>query len=80
MKDKESKEPFHCNLGVASKILDLAISPQFNMTVYPGTGTVDGVHGDHIILAPPYIITKKDVDDIVKVVSSVVHLVFNNIK
>lgn len=80
VKFKESKEPFHLNMGIASQILDLAISPPFNMTVYPGTGTVDGVHGDHIILAPPYVITKKDVDHIVKVVSSVVHLVFNNIK
>nr|ATI20222.1 putative aminotransferase [Juglanconis oblonga] len=80
VKAKESKEPFHLNMGIASKILDMAISPQFNMTVYPGTGTVDGVHGDHIILAPPYIITKKDVDHIIKVVSSVVHLVFKHIK
>lgn len=49
------------------------------MTVYPGTGTVDGVLGDHIILAPPYIVSKKDVDFIVKVISGVIHKVFNDI-
>lgn len=49
------------------------------MTVYPGTGTVDGVRGDHIILAPSYLVTEKDVDHIVKVVSNVVGIVFNKI-
>jgi adenosylmethionine-8-amino-7-oxononanoate aminotransferase len=49
------------------------------MTVYPGTGTVDGIYGDHIILAPSYMITKKDVNHIVKVISAVVHNVFNSI-
>jgi len=55
------------------------MSPEFNMTVYPGTGTVDGVLGDHIMLAPPYIVSKKDVDFIVKVISRVIHKVFNDI-
>lgn len=79
VKDKMTKEPFDSKLGVAQKILDLAISPPFNMTVYPGTGTVDGVRGDHIIIAPSYIVTEKDVDHIVKVISAVVHIIFNNI-
>ncbi|TVY94565.1 putative aminotransferase [Lachnellula willkommii] len=79
VKDKGTKEPFDPKLGVAQKILDLAISPPFNMTVYPGTGTVDGVRGDHIMLAPPYIILKEDVDHIVKVISDVVYYVFKEI-
>lgn len=79
VKDKATKQPFEPELGVAQKIHDLAISPAFNMTVYPGTGTVDGVRGDHIILAPSYLITEKDVDHIVNVVSAVVHNVFNKI-
>jgi len=79
VKDKVTKEPFDPKLGVAQKILDLAISPAFNMTVYPGTGTVDGVCGDHIILAPSYIVKEEDVDHIVKVVSAVVHNVFKTI-
>ena len=79
MVNKVTKEPFDPKLGLARKIVDLAISPKFNMTIYPGTGTVDGVKGDHIIIAPPFIIKKKDVDYIVKVVSAVVHDVFNKI-
>lgn len=79
VKDKVTKEPFDPKLGVAHKIKDLAFSSRFNMTVYSGTGTVDGVRGDHIIIAPSYLVTQKDVDYIVKVVSAVVHIVFNEI-
>ena len=79
MKDKATKEPFDPKVGVAQKILDLAISPPFNMTVYPGTGCVDGVRGDHIILAPSYNVTKKDVEHIVATVSNVIHTVFSEL-
>ena len=33
---------------------------------YPMGGTIDGVHGDHVLLAPPFIITPQDVDAIVE--------------
>lgn len=49
------------------------------MTVYPGTGTADGLRGDHIILAPTYYVKKEDINHIVKVLSAVIHIVFNNI-
>ncbi|KUI52547.1 hypothetical protein VP1G_10474 [Cytospora mali] len=77
VKDKTTKDPFDPEKRIAQKILDLAISPPFNMTVYPGTGTVDGVNGDHIILAPSYLVTKDDVDHIVEVVSNVIKKVFS---
>ena len=32
--------------------------------VYPGTGTADGILGDHILLTPPFIITEEHVDEI----------------
>ena len=79
VKDKETKEPFNSKLGVSRGIVDLAKSPEFNMTFYPGTGTVDGVNGDHIIIAPPFIVTEQDVDHIVKVVSAVIDRIFNEI-
>ncbi|MDQ2942740.1 MAG: aspartate aminotransferase family protein, partial [Candidatus Dormibacteraeota bacterium] len=33
---------------------------------YPGGGTIDGRHGDHILLAPPYIVRADDIDEIVR--------------
>ncbi len=33
--------------------------------VYPMGGTIDGRHGDHVLLAPPYIVTGEEIDAIV---------------
>jgi adenosylmethionine-8-amino-7-oxononanoate aminotransferase len=35
------------------------------LMVYPMGGTVDGVRGDHVLLAPPFIITASEVDMVV---------------
>ena len=32
---------------------------------YPAGGTVDGHIGDHILLAPPYIVSESQIDEIV---------------
>ena len=79
VKDTETKEPFNSKLGVSQQIVDLAKSPKFNMTFYPGAGTVDGVNGDHIIIAPPFIVREDDIDYIVKVVSAVIEIIFKEI-
>ncbi|TVY44146.1 putative aminotransferase [Lachnellula subtilissima] len=79
VKDKETKEPFDPKLGVAQKVHDTAISAPFNMTMYPGTGTVDGFAGDHIILAPTYMVTKEDIERIAKVTLEVVSKVFESL-
>ncbi|KAH6719996.1 pyridoxal phosphate-dependent transferase [Leptodontidium sp. MPI-SDFR-AT-0119] len=76
VKDKETKEPFDLKMGIAQKVHDTAISAPFNMTMYPGTGTFDGISGDHVILAPPYTITQADAEYIAQVTSDVVHRVF----
>jgi len=36
------------------------------LMVYPMGGTIDGVHGDHVLLAPPFISTAADIDEIVE--------------
>lgn len=78
VKDKRTKEPFDPKLAVSQKILELAISPPFNMTLFPGAGSVDGVKGDHIIIAPPFNITDTDVKLIVTTVAFVINKVFSN--
>ena len=35
-----------------------------DVMIYPMGGTIDGVHGDHILIAPPFIITAADVETI----------------
>jgi len=43
------------------------------MTVYPGAGSVDGVRGDHILLAPSFRLTEQDINHIVEVISNVIY-------
>lgn len=57
----------------------MAFSPGFNLAIYYGGSAGYRYHIDRIIIAPPFIIKKKQVDHIVEVVSKVVHIVCNEI-
>jgi adenosylmethionine-8-amino-7-oxononanoate aminotransferase len=50
------------------------------MTLYPGTGTADGVRGDHVIIAPTYIVTEEDVEHIAQTASDVIYQVFEMLR
>jgi len=54
VKDKSTREPFPKEAGIAEKIRQAALEK--NVLLYPGQGCVDGVRGDHVLLAPPFII------------------------
>jgi adenosylmethionine-8-amino-7-oxononanoate aminotransferase len=30
--------------------------------IYPGSGSIDGVKGDHFIVAPPFVITEAELE------------------
>ena len=62
--DRETKMPFDPALRVSARIK--AESFERGLLVYPGSGTVDGRRGDHVLLAPPYIVTDAEVDVIVE--------------
>jgi hypothetical protein len=49
----------------------------FNISIYPGTGTADGVNGDHIMLSPAYNVTSEDVHRIVNTTVSVIKTFFD---
>jgi adenosylmethionine-8-amino-7-oxononanoate aminotransferase len=79
VKDKKMKTPFSSKLCVAHRLHELAISPPHNMTIYPGTGTCDGVSGDHIMLCPAYIVTREHIELICQKTSDVVHEFFSKL-
>jgi adenosylmethionine-8-amino-7-oxononanoate aminotransferase len=58
VKDKETREPFPKDAGIAEKIC--AASLEKNVLTYPTQGCVDGMRGDHILLAPPFILTAEE--------------------
>jgi adenosylmethionine-8-amino-7-oxononanoate aminotransferase len=64
VKDKKTKEPFSPDLKYNGRIVEKCF--ENGLLVYPGTGTVDGVRGDHIQVAPPLIIKKNEIDTIMK--------------
>ncbi len=39
---------------------------------YPGSGSVDGVRGDHVLIAPPFVITEGEMDEVVGVLRQAV--------
>ncbi|WP_175834888.1 aspartate aminotransferase family protein [Burkholderia anthina] len=45
---------------------------QRGLMVYPMGGTIDGVHGDHILIAPPFICTAQQIDTIVERLSGAI--------
>ena len=63
VKDKQTKEPFDPRNKIFQKIKRNALD--LGLMVYPGGGTIAGVYGDHILLAPPFVINKKQINEIV---------------
>ena len=62
VKDKTNREPFPKEAGVAEKIRQGAL--ERDALVYPGQGTVDGVRGDHVLIAPPFIVNEMECEQI----------------
>ncbi|MBZ9966458.1 aspartate aminotransferase family protein [Mesorhizobium sp. BR1-1-2] len=61
--DRSAKAPFDPRLKVHARIKSEAM--QRGLMVYPMGGTVDGRAGDHVLLAPPFIVDDSTVDIIV---------------
>jgi adenosylmethionine-8-amino-7-oxononanoate aminotransferase len=53
--DKKTKEPFAVDKNFAGRVGQLAA--QRGVLVYPMQGSVDGISGDHVLVAPPAVIT-----------------------
>ncbi len=57
--DKKTKEPFPADMAFSGKVA--AAAAKRGLLVYPMQGTVDGVSGDHILLAPPAVINTGEI-------------------
>lgn len=62
--DRASKAPFDPELKLNARVKREAMAR--GLMVYPMGGTVDGVAGDHVLLAPPFIIDGPAVEAIVE--------------
>jgi adenosylmethionine-8-amino-7-oxononanoate aminotransferase len=58
VKQKETRQPFPKDAGICEKIKQAALEK--NVLLYPGQGCVDGVRGDHVLLAPPFTVKPEE--------------------
>src|SRR5262249_42560508 len=58
VKDKNTREPFPRESNIAERMRGAAF--QRGVLTYPGQGCVDGVLGDHLLLAPPFVVTAEE--------------------
>ena len=61
--DRATKQVFDPALKINERVRTEALAR--GLATYPMAGTIDGTRGDHVILAPPYIVTAADIDTIV---------------
>lgn len=63
VQDRETKRPFDPSRMIHKSLKKEAFNA--GLACYPMGGTVDGVSGDHILLAPPFIMDESHIDEIV---------------
>ena len=73
--NRSTKEPFPKKLNIAGKIKKQALD--IGLICYPMQGTVDGSKGDHILIAPPFIINENQINEISTKLKSTIDMVCN---
>jgi adenosylmethionine-8-amino-7-oxononanoate aminotransferase len=68
--DRDTKKPFDLNLRLYAQVKREAMAR--GLMIYPMGGTVDGSAGDHVLLAPPFIVDEPLVDTIVERLSDAI--------
>ena len=63
VKDRDSKAPFDPTLQINTILKRVAM--ENGLMCYPMGGTIDGRRGDHVLLAPPFIVSEDEIDQIV---------------
>jgi adenosylmethionine-8-amino-7-oxononanoate aminotransferase len=61
--ERDTKRPFAASQNLALEIKRAAMA--HGLLCYPSKGSADGVQGDHVLLAPPFIATDADLEEIV---------------
>jgi len=61
--DRVTKQPFDPGQRLNAKVKQRAM--ENGLLCYPMGGTIDGVRGDHVLLAPPFIVTEAHLDELV---------------
>jgi hypothetical protein len=63
VEDRATKKPFDPKLRMHARVKRKAM--QAGLMCYPMGGAIDGVQGDHVLLAPPFIVEEAQLDELV---------------
>ena len=63
MQDRQTKATFDPAKKLHARIKARAFAN--GLLCYPMGGTIDGLHGDHVLLAPPFIASEAEIETIV---------------
>lgn len=74
VEDRETKQAFSPERGINKKIKSAAF--EAGLICYPMGGTIDGVNGDHVLLAPPFILDDSHIAEITDKLSTAFGRVF----
>ncbi len=72
--DRTTRTPFDPARGIAEAVKQAALDR--GLGIYPCVGTLDGMRGDHVIVAPPYTVTDAELTEIVDRLGEAVDAVF----
>lgn len=75
VQDKETREPFDPALKLHARVKAAAM--EAGLMCYPMGGTLDGRRGDHILLAPPFIMEEQQVHELVDKLELALNTLFN---
>jgi adenosylmethionine-8-amino-7-oxononanoate aminotransferase len=75
VKDKATRSPFPREDNIAGRIFQAAMDE--GVLTYPTQGCVDGTKGDHILLAPPFVITAEECHIAARAIAAAIEKVFS---
>ena len=70
VEDRATKKPFDPKLRMHARVKRKAM--QAGLMCYPMGGAIDGVQGDHVLLAPPFIVDETQLDELVDKLGSAI--------
>jgi adenosylmethionine-8-amino-7-oxononanoate aminotransferase len=63
--DRSQDRLFPPSFGAAERLNQEALKR--GATFYPGSGTIDGTNGDHLLIGPPLTITREEIDELIAI-------------
>lgn len=70
VEDRNSRAPYHGGGRYAARLKEEAL--RRGLLIYPGSGTADGTHGNHVLFAPPFISSETEITEMIERFTTVV--------